>query len=356
MPIRQKIIKTNHGEIHTPAFLPDATYGSINSLSFKDCNLADVKEIVTTTMHLELKLGSEYIEKMGGLHKFFNWNRPILTDSGGFQVFSLIHRRGNKKNKITDLGAEFVDPATGSKFLLTPENSQQIQNRLGSDIRVVLDEPQGLGASHEQALESVVRTTSWAKRSKEEFQRLNTQTVLLGGVIQGGGILELRKRSALELMEIGFDTYNFGGLPILPDGSLDLELSKYLVDLLPEDKIRYAMGIGTPDDIVNLAKMGWDLFDCVLPTRNARHGYLFVPKGEGDKDYDNYSVMHLKSERYKYADIPIASDIPDELKNVSRAYLRHLIRIKEPAGFRLATINNLYFYSQITKKLRNGQI
>lgn len=371
--LRKLKIHTAHGIINTPAFLPDATYGAINSVSFADANSAGVEEIVTTTLHLELKLGSEYIEKFGGLHKFFNWNRPILTDSGGFQVFSLIHRRPNHHNFINDEAAHFKDYANGSVHSLSPESSQAIQYRLGSDIRVVLDEPLALNADNKMNLESVKRTTDWAKRSKTEFMKLHglnetafkmpvfsqelegplPERPLLGAVVQGAGDYALRKRSAEELTAIGFDSYNFGGMPLKPDGSLDLELSEYLVGLLPEDKIRYAMGIGTPDDIVSLAHMGWDLFDCVLPTRNARHGYLYVPLGEGDQDYKHYSVLHIKSERYKFSDVPVSSNTHPALAGISRAYLRHLIRTKESAGFRLATLNNLHFYSNLLANLRS---
>ena len=366
---RKLTIKTRHGDIATPAFLPDATYGSINSLSFEDARSANVEEIVTTTLHLELKLGSDYIQEMGGLHKFFSWDRPILTDSGGFQVFSLIHRRNNNYNRIDDEGAYFKDPRTGKGYKLTPEKSLEIQHKLDSDIRVVLDEPLALSSIDQNYnLISVERTTKWAKRSKDEFLRLlemddrefsktdGATRPLLGAVIQGAGSKELRKKSLEELVEIGFDTYNFGGLPIKPDGSLDLELAEYLVSLIPENKVRYAMGIGTPDDMIHLSKMGWDIFDCVIPTRNARHGYLFVPPGEGDKDYENYSVMHIKTERYKYSDKPISSKTHPALKNISRAYLRHLIRIGEPSGLRMATLNNLWFYSEIMRELRGEEI
>jgi queuine tRNA-ribosyltransferase len=359
-------INTEHGEINTPVFLPDATYGSINSISFQDASSVGVEEIVTTTLHLELYLGSDYIQEMGGVHKYFGWKRPILTDSGGFQVFSLIHRNKNKDNLITEEGARFRDYRTGRNYFLTPETSQQIQHKLGSDIRVVLDEPLSLEADYDSNLASVRRTTEWAKRSKQEFCKLLSieesafanypNRPLLCGVIQGGGSKELRKRSAEELMNIGFDIYNYGGLSLGPDGKQDLELGEYLVDLLPKDKPRYAMGIGTPDDIFNLAAMGWDLFDCVLPTRNARHGYLFVPLGEGDVDYGHYSVLHLKSERYKHDSGPICSTSPAELRNVSRAYLRHLIRCKEPAGFRLATLQNLHFYSQCLESIRTRKL
>ncbi len=368
MALRKLKIKTLHGTIDTPAFLPDATYGAINSISFDDAKSTEISEIVTNTLHLEMNPGSDYIKKFGGLHKFFNWNRPILTDSGGFQAFSLVHRRPNKNNYITNEGVHFKDFKTGKKYLLTPESSQQIQHKLDSDIHVVLDEPLALDADPDKNKQSVERTTKWALRNKEEFLKLTNLTEktfeessnsgkrpLLGAVVQGANDYELRKRSAEDLIEIGFDTYNFGGFPLKENGELDLELSEYLVNLLPKDKPRYAMGIGTPDDIIKLAHMGWDLFDCVLPTRNARHGYLYVPKGEGDQDYENYSVVHIKSKRYEFSDEPISSLAQKHplLKNISRAYLRHLIRIKEASGFRLATINNLYFYSSIIKKLRD---
>jgi queuine tRNA-ribosyltransferase len=368
MALRKLKIDTLHGTIDTPAFLPDATYGAINSISFDDAKSSEINELVTNTLHLELNPGSEYIQEFGGLHKFFNWDRPILTDSGGFQAFSLIHRRSNKNNFITNEGVHFKDFKTGKKYLLTPETSQQIQHKLNSDIRVVLDEPLALDADIDKNKKSVERTTKWAIRNKNKFLELNrlskrefeastnqNQRPLLSAVVQGANDYELRKRSADELIEIGFDMYNFGGFPLKDNGELDLELSEYLVNLLPKGKPRYAMGIGTPDDIIKLAHMGWDLFDCVLPTRNARHGYLYVPQGEGDQDYENYSVVHIKSKRYAFSDEPISSISKTHplLKNISKAYLRHLIRIKEPSGFRLATINNLYFYSSIIKKLRD---
>jgi len=370
--LRKKTIYTLHGSINTPAFLPDATYGSINSISFDDAISSGINEIVTTTLHLELTLGSSYVQELGGLHKFFAWDKPILTDSGGYQVFSLIHRKSNNFNSITEEGANFINHKNGSKYLLTPENSQEIQFKLDSDIRVLLDEPLDLKAEYDKNLASVIRTTNWAKRGKKAFLDINKldsiefnlthpfkstpKRPLLGAVVQGGNSFELRKRSAEELIELDFDSYNFGGLPLKEDGKVDLELSEYLVSLLPENKIRYAMGIGTPDDIVNLAHLGWDMFDCVLPTRNARHGYLFVPLGEGDQDYKYYSVIHLRSERYKYSNQEIASITHPALKNISRAYLRHLIRINETSGQRLATLHNLYFYEQIMRQLRDGQI
>ncbi len=367
--LRHKQINTIHGKIKTPIFLPDATYGTISSISFDELISCNINEIVTNTLHLEIFPGSDYIKKIGGLHKFYNFHNPILTDSGGFQVFSLIHRRKNKYNFINKNGAFFKNPKTGKKYKLTPESSQQIQHKLGSDIRTVLDEPIPHRASLCKMKKGLKRTTNWAIKSKNEFLKLNNinnnsfnktfNTIsrpLLGAVIQGGDRKNLRKQSIEDLIQIGFDMYNLGGFLIKDDGTLDLDLSKFVVDLLPKDKFRYAMGVGNPDDIINLAHMGWDIFDCVLPTRNARHGYLYVPKNEGDQNYDNYSVVHIKTKRYKYADDKISSKTHPLLANISRAYLRHLFKINDPLAYRLATLNNLWFYSKIIEKLQNEKI
>ncbi|MCA9378944.1 tRNA guanosine(34) transglycosylase Tgt [Candidatus Dojkabacteria bacterium] len=360
-------IETLHGTIETPSFMPDATYGSVKALSFSDVANAGIKEIVTTTLHLERTLGSEYIREFGGIHKFFGWQRPILTDSGGFQVFSLIHRRQDKNHKISDLGCSFLDPATGDYKLLTPETSQTIQHNLGSDIRVVLDEPVNHDGTVQQAKEAVKRTTTWAKRSKQKFLELvgiserdfenpKIKRPLLVAVIQGGNNFELRKQSAEELQEIGFDIYGFGGLPLhnskswkndAPTG-FHHELLHYVGSLVHGDKPRYGLGIGTPDDLVYCSKLGWDLFDTVLPTRNARHGYLYVSPGQGDEQHQHYDVLHLRTKQYEFDEGPVDDNCDCECcRTVSRAYLRHLIKIKESAGWRLASVHNLKFYAQI---------
>lgn len=369
MPKRNLEIKTKHGKINSPAFMPDATYGAIRSLSFQDAENAGVESIVTTTLHIENKIGSEYIRDFGGIHKFFGWDKPILTDSGGFQVFSLIHAAKEKKlNKITDAGCSFVNPETGQTKFLSPEISQIIQFNLGSDIVTVLDEPTVRDAPRSLLKNSLKRNTAWAKRSKKKFLELhnltekdfdntNIRRPLLGAVIQGGNDFNLRKQSAEELIDIGFDIYNFGGMPLHNNNSwknnaekgFHHELLARVAELIPENKIRYAMGVGTPDDIEFCANNGWDLFDTVLPTRNARHGYLYVTKGEGDMEFKTYDVLHLKSNRYKYDRNPIDKHCNCQTcKTVTRAYLRHLIRINEPAGYRLATIHNLKHYSNIS--------
>lgn len=380
---QNKNIKTPHGEIVLPAFMPDATYGSIRNISFADLSNTGIKEIVTTTLHIEQKLGSVYVAEFGGIHKFFGWDGPILTDSGGWQVFSLINsNRKNPKNKITELGCSFIDPISGNYTLLTPESSMAIQANLGGDIQTVLDDPVLPNATYADRFDSVRINTLWAKRSKDAFSKYNSEKnkPLLGAVIQGADDKELRRISATELIDIGFDLYNFGGIPMMseitwkeesPEG-FHRELLKFVIDLLPKDKVAYAMGVGQPDDIAYCIDIGWDLFDTVLPTRNARHGYLYVSSGFGDVDKTyvpenngilknkysidtnlNYSVLHAKNERYKFDNGPVDPLCSCECcKSVSRAYLRHLIKINEPAGFRLATIHNLAFYANWMNQFR----
>lgn len=368
---RTATIRTPHGAITTPAFFPDATYGALKSITFDDARQAGVEQLVTTTLHLETKMNSENVNAFGGIHKFLGWDRPIITDSGGFQVFSLIHRNDKQLGKITDVGVTFADPATGDYKLLTPETSQQIQHNLGSDIRVVLDEPPIRDTSISYVTKALKRTTKWAIRSKEMFLKLNKLTnkdfdnpkikrPLLTAVIQGGNYPELRKQSAVELIEIGFDIYGFGGMPLYnhkswrenaPKG-FNQDIVSYVASLIPEDKIRYGLGIGTPDDLKMAIEAGWDIFDTVLPTRNARHGYLYVEKGDGDNHYDNYSVLHIKRKEYENDKSPINKNSKiKELRETSRAYLRYLFRIKEVGAQRLATLNNLEFYSAFMKKL-----
>lgn len=369
---------TSHGEIKFPAFMPDATYGSIKAVSFADAKNAGVEQIVTTTLHIEQKIGSQFIKKFGGIHNFFGWDRPILTDSGGWQVFSLINsKRGNSQNSATEVGCSFIDPNTGKSSLLTPESSMVIQHNLASDIMTVLDFPIIGNSSLKERKECVRINTAWAKRAKKKYDELyrlevraNQQTSklkpqtsslkpLLGCVIQGGDDFKLRKQSAKELIDLDFDLYNFGGVPLNSGltwrddddkGKFYKEMLQFVSDLIPENKIKYAMGVGQPDDIAFCVEAGWHLFDTVLPTRNARHGYLYVSEGQGDvqKGYKSlkYDVLHLRSERYKFDDKPVDENCDCECcRTVSRSYLRHLIRIHETSGLRLATIHNLKFYS-----------
>lgn len=374
--MQKDVINTQHGEIRLPAFMPDATYGSIRAISFNDAINAGVEELVTTTLHIEQKIGSEFIKDFGGIHKFFGWNRPILTDSGGWQVFSLINRaKASKKNSISELGCTFEDPISKKISILTPESSQVIQHNLGADIVTVLDNPIIGNDTYAKRKECVRINTIWASRSKSKFLELNNLKdlnsnptelrPLIGAVIQGGNDFELRKQSADELLEIDFDIFNFGGIPMHtgetwltnPSKGFYHDMLEYVATLIPNNKLKYAMGVGQPDDIAFCVDKGWDLFDTVLPTRNARHGFLYVSPeaGEEVKSYKNlsYAVMHIKSERYKSDDKPIDSACPCEAcQNYSRAYIRHLVRINEPSGFRLATIHNLRFYADWMQKIR----
>lgn len=376
--VQKDKLQTNHGIIRLPAFMPDATYGSIKSISFEDARKSGIQEIVTTTLHIEQKIGSLFIKDLGGIHKFFGWERPILTDSGGWQVFSLINSNKGaiKGNSISELGCTFINPETGKHSLLTPESSQQIQFNLGSDIVTVLDNPILGDASFDERKSSIKINTKWAKRSLDKFLELHglsnlTNNIkaqnrpLIGCVIQGGNDFELRKISADELIDLNFDLYNFGGMPLRTNETWKLESKKgfyhemlqYVAELIPNDKYKYAMGVGQPDDIAYCVEVGWDLFDTVLPTRNARHGLLYVSEGEGEntKGYKglNYDVLHIKTEQYKYDTNHIDSKCNCECcRTTSRSYLRHLLRINEPAGFRLATIHNLTFYSDWMSKLK----
>jgi queuine tRNA-ribosyltransferase len=380
----KKSIKTKHGDIQLPAFMPDATYGSIRMISFSDAKLACVSEIVTTTLHIEQKIGSLYIKDFGGIHKFFGWDRPILTDSGGWQVFSLINHKNRNTNKkhsdnknfYTEAGCSFIDE-TGKQFLLTPESSIQIQLNLGSDIMTALDNPISNDSSLKLRRDAVKINTLWAKRAKKYFDKEVEKfpdRPLLGAVIQGANDFELRKISACDLLELDFDVYNYGGMPLhspiswLTESPIGFnrEMLHYVADLIPNEKVKYAMGVGQPDDIAYCVDAGWNLFDTVLPTRNARHGYLYVSEGQGEdtKEYSfinkkiinkrvAYDVLHLKSKRYEFDEKPIDENCDCEAcKTVGRAYLRYLIRLKDPSGFRLATIHNLRFYSKWMELLK----
>lgn len=367
-----KVIETKHGKIETPAFMPDATYGSIKTISFNDAKHCKVSEIVTTTLHLEQKLGSNFIKQNGGIHKFIGWDRPILSDSGGWQVYSLINSKKSKRNFITEAGCSFIDNNTGKQTFLSPENSIEIQANIGADILTALDNPIGATESLKARKDSIKLNTIWAKRAMKSFKKLSGE-FKIGGVIQGAGDFELRKISALELLNLNFDLYNFGGIPMYYGESwksdkehrLYYEMLEYVSNLIPENKIKYAMGVGQPKDIAFCVDYGWDLFDTVLPTRNARHGYLYVSEslGEntetflGNKNLNklklSYDIVRIKSQRYQNDGRPVDQNCNCECcTTVSRNYLRHLIKINEPAGFRLATIHNLTFFSNWLNLLR----
>ncbi len=354
--VRIGSIRTPHGNIKTPAFLPDATYGAVRMLSFDDIRRVGISQVLCTTLHLHIKPGDEFVKEMGGLHDWIGWNGPILTDSGGWQVFSLIHQTG--KGKVSSKGAEFILPNDNSKHLLTPEKSIEIQMNLGSDIVVVLDDPIVGSASRKENQQSVDLTIDWAKRAKKEFLSLNNLTIkqfnnssldrpLLFSVVQGGNYKDLRKECAEELIKIGFDGYGFGGGWVegdFADDDISYPMFKYFAEIIPENKVRYGMGIGKPQDIKYCVNCGFDLFDCVVPTRDGRHGSCYVKDGR----------LNIRNKRFKKDKDPIekgcdcpACKIVNGKPQASRSYIRYLLKRKEVTGMRLCALHNLRLYERL---------
>ncbi|MFH1175261.1 MAG: tRNA guanosine(34) transglycosylase Tgt [bacterium] len=369
---RRGILKTAHGKIRTPFFMPIATRGAVKNLSVEDLKKIGAQIVLSNTYHLWLKPGDETIKQAGGLHKFMNWRRPILTDSGGFQVFSL-----GKFARFSEDGVEFKNPANGDKRLLTPEKSIEIQLNLGADIIMCFDECIPWDCSYEYAKNSVERTTRWARRCKNYFAEKidikKKKRPLIFGIVQGNKFEDLRKKSALNLVEIGFDGYAIGGADTVHGTHEEMiRTLKMALDFLPEDKPRYYMGAGKPEDIVAAVALGVDMFDCVIPTRNARHGSLFINKislldeeglGEvfqknfplfkGGLKGDFYHTIQITNSKFKTDFSPISENCDCyACKNYSKAYIRHLIDIKESLGMKLSTIHNLKFYLKLMKMLR----
>jgi len=325
------------GTIETPAFMPVGTYGTVKSMKPEEIEGMGAEIILGNTFHLMLRPGTEVIQKHGDLHDFMNWKKPILTDSGGFQVFSLA-----KIRKITEEGVHFQSPINGDKFLLSPEYSMQIQKELGSDIVMIFDECTPYPASITEARESMELSLRWAKRSKQAHAN---NPAALFGIVQGGMHNELRGISTNGLIDIGFDGYAIGGLSVgEPKDQRDMIL-EHTTPLLPEDKPRYLMGVGKPEDIVESVKRGIDMFDCVIPTRNARNGNLFT----------RYGIMNIRNSKHRHDIRPI-----DEkcgcytCQNYSRSYLRHLDKCKEILGAHLNTIHNLFYYQELMRNIREA--
>lgn len=373
---KMKSIKTEHGILKTPFFMPDATRGFVKLISNSELKKIGVGPMVVNTLHLYLQPGTDLIKKAGGLHKFMNWDKPLLSDSGGFQVFSLIHRNKGM-GKVYDDRVEFKSPLDGSRHILTPEKSIQIQFDLGVDMMVALDECPPNNFTRKQMEASLERTIEWAKRSKAEFNRLvETQNFasakkenfasakkkkvrpLLFGVIQGGMDLELRKYCAEELIKIGFDGYGFGASPVDGAGKFRLDVLEAVAKMIPEDKLRFALGIGTPKDIIACAHAGWDMFDCVIPTREGRHGKLFNYRDAKSCVCANREKFRISGFKIKEINILNAkfktdfsiinknSKIPD-LSGHTLAYLHHLFKNQELLGQKLASLHNLEFYMNL---------
>ncbi len=328
----------------TVEFLPDATKGAIRGLTGEQLRDTGTKSIVVNTLHLLISLGEEKIRNLGGIHSLINWDGIILSDSGGFQVFSLIHL-GRWKGKINENGATFKSPIDGTEYILTPEKSIDFQMALNTDVLVVLDDCQKAVTTREEAEKSIGLTTHWAERAKSHFLSKYSSSERKGkyliAVVQGANFSDLREKSAKELVSMDFDGYNFGGYVLDDDSKLVVDQLKNVIDNTPDDKFRYAMGVGKPEDIFVCSKLGYTIFDTVLPTRNARHGTLYSSDGEN-------GVLRIGNSVNSMDLNPVDSKCNCELcKNHSRAYLHHLLKQKELTGMSLATIHNLTFYQKL---------
>lgn len=350
---RRGEVTTRRGKIQTPCFMPIATKGAVKTISAEEVRALNPDIILSNTYHLMLRPGAEEIKKLGGLHAFMDWDKPILTDSGGFQVFSLANIR-----KITSNGVKFNSHIDGQEYFLTPEESMRVQLNIGSDIIMALDECVKLPAERRYLAASAELTTAWAKRCKAYINANDTKNKpLLFGIVQGGTDKELREKSVRQITAIGFDGYAVGGLAV---GETEQEMYSTLdltVDKLPADKPRYLMGVGYPHQIVEAVKRGVDMFDCVIPTREARHGrlYCFILDklsvlDAGDSFYER---INIRNEEYKFDLSPINKNSRlAELRRYSKAYLRHLFVVDDPLAQRLATLNNLEFYLELMRKIR----
>ena len=330
-------VETDHGSFTTPAFLPVGTQGTVKSLTPEELMEIGVEAILGNTYHLYLRPGYETIGRLGGLHHFIHWERPILTDSGGFQIFSLGSLR-----KISEEGVTFQSHWDGSSHFLTPERVLEIQRILGSDIAMVLDECVPYPSPYDSVKTSTERTSHWAKRSLQV--RRETDPALFA-IVQGGVYRDLREKSAQTLVEMEFQGYAIGGLSVGEPKSLMLNVLEWTIPLLPEGTPRYLMGVGTPEDILNAVMLGVDFFDCVLPTRNARNGTLFTSSGK----------ISIKQAQYAEDGRPLDETCTCyTCRHYSRAYLRHLYLSKEILSSRLNTIHNLFYYITLLAKIREA--
>ena len=329
----------DRGVVETPAFMPVGTYGTVKAMTPEQVQGIGAQIILGNTFHLAITPGTEVIKAHGDLHDFMHWQGPILTDSGGFQVFSLGEMR-----KISEKGVDFRSPKDGAKIFMGPEESMKIQKDLGSDIVMIFDECTPYPADKKTADQSMQLSLRWAKRSKDAHKQLNNNNALFG-IVQGGMYEDLRSESAAALIEIGFDGYAIGGLSVGEPKEEMIGVLDYLPEQLPTDKPRYLMGVGTPSDLVEAVERGIDMFDCVMPTRNARNGYLFTSNG----------VVKIRNAQYK-----LDTRALDErcncytCQNYSRAYLHHLQRKNEILGAHLNTIHNLYYYQDLMAQMRHA--
>jgi len=336
---RRGTITTDHGIIQTPIFMPVGTLGSVKSISVEELDHCKAQIILGNTYHLYLRPGCEVIQHMKGLHEFIRWEKPLLTDSGGFQFFSLA-----KLAKFTDEGVAFQSHIDGSRHFFSPEKAIEIQMILGSDIMMSLDFCMGYPASGQQTMDAVEKTFMWAKRGFDYWQTKGSVNNLFG-IIQGGMTKQLRALSAEQLTGIDFSGFALGGLSVGEPKALMYEMADHTLPLMPVHKPRYIMGVGTPEDLVELVDMGCDMFDCVMPSRNARNGQMFTTKG----------TINISNARFKFDKDPI-----DEscwcytCQNYSKSYLRHLYKSRELLAYRLNTIHNIYYYLDLMQKMRDA--
>ena len=331
-------LHTPHGVIETPIFMPVGTQATVKSMTPEELKEIGSQIILSNTYHLYMRPGHDLVKEAGGLHKFMNWDRPILTDSGGFQVFSLGPLR-----KITEEGVHFRSHIDGSKHFISPEKAMEIQNALGSDIMMAFDECAPYPADREYVKNSLERTTRWLKRCKEAHK--NTEKQALFGIIQGGMYKDLREQSAKEILELDLPGYAVGGLSVGEPKELMYEVLDYTVPLMPEDKPRYLMGVGSPDDLLEGVIRGIDMFDCVLPTRIARNGTAMTSVGK----------VVVRNAKYARDFGPLDPNCDCYCcKNYTRAYIRHLLKAKEMLGMRLCVLHNLYFYNHLMEDIRGA--
>jgi queuine tRNA-ribosyltransferase len=337
---RAGILQTAHGVVETPVFMPVGTRGSVKSVSPEELLAAGARIILGNTYHLYLRPGCDVISRFAGLHEFMHWDGPILTDSGGFQVFSLA-----KLAKISEEGVTFQSHLDGSSHLLTPGKVIDIQNCLGADIVMCLDDCIQYPATREDSRAALEITTKWAQRCKQAWQETKNGRNALFGIVQGGMFRDLRERSAEELMKIDFPGYAVGGLSVGEPAEVMLETADDTLANLPETKPRYIMGVGTPENLIELVALGTDMFDCVLPTRNARNGQMFTQHG----------TVNISNAQYKDDTEPLEAGCECyTCRHYSRAYLRHLYMARELLAYRLNTIHNIHFFIRFMKQIREA--
>ncbi len=331
---RRGTLNFRRGEVQTPAFMPVGTYGTVKGMLPRDVEASGAEILLGNTFHLMLRPGEKIIADHGGLHEFMRWPKPILTDSGGFQVFSL-----GKLRKITEEGVRFKSPIDGSAVFLDPERSMQVQRDLGSDIVMCFDECTPYPATLEEARYSMELSMRWAKRCKDSYDGSGA----LFGILQGGMYEDLREQSLQALVEIGFDGYAIGGLSVGEPKDEMIKILDAVADKLPEDKPRYLMGVGKPGDIIEAVRRGVDMFDCVMPTRNARNGHLFTSEG----------VVKIRNAVHREDQKPLDPQCSCyTCQNFSRAYLYHLEKTREMLGAQLNTIHNTHFYQNLMQQIR----